>query len=563
VIDSLHNESMCAQVQAASPLTVPYNETEPPRWWRRGVVYQVYPRSFADASGDGTGDIRGIQSRLPYLKALGIDAIWICPWYPSPLNDGGYDVADYRDIHPQFGTLEDAEALIAEARLHDIKVIVDLVPNHTSSEHPWFKAALAAESGSAERDRYIFRPGKGTDGDLPPTNWTAVFGGSAWRRVPDGEWYLHLFDPTQPDLNWENEDVRAEFDDIFRFWIDRGVDGFRIDVAHGLVKDPSYPDVQLDPELLDSSRSGDHPHWDRDGVHEIIRRWRAVLDSSGKDVMMVAEAWVSPDHLALYLRPDEYHQSFNFDFLESPWEISAARIAIDRALDAAATVGSTPTWTLSNHDVMRHATRYGLPDDTKWRTWPVTGPVDDLVVELGLRRARAATLLLLALPGSTYLYQGEELGLPEVWDLPPEVLDDPVWENSGHSQKGRDGCRVPIPWTLAGVSFGFGDAEPWLPQPESFGTMSVAAQTGVPGSTLELYRRALAARAKYLTADEHLAWLELGSNVLAFRRGSGVICVVNFGEDAVTLPNGTILVSSVDDVGSGLPQDAAAWLIPT
>ncbi len=559
---------MCAQEQTGPALTAQYVETEPPRWWRRGVIYQVYPRSFADANGDGTGDIRGIQSRLPYLKGLGVDAIWICPWYPSPLNDGGYDVADYRDINPQFGTLEDAEALIAEARLHEIKVIVDLVPNHTSSEHPWFKAALAAGSGSSERDRYIFRPGKGAGGDLPPTNWTAAFGGSAWRRVPDGEWYLHLFDPTQPDLNWENEDVRAEFDDIFRFWIDRGVDGFRIDVAHGLVKDPCYPDLELpdmelDPELLASSRAGDHPHWDRDGVHEIIRRWRAVLDTSGKDVMMVAEAWVEPDHLALYLRPDEYHQSFNFDFLETPWEISAARIAIDRALVTAATVGSTPTWTLSNHDVMRHATRYGLPDDTKWRNWPLTGPFEDLDPELGLRRARAATLLLLALPGSTYLYQGEELGLPEVWDLPPEVLDDPVWENSGHSQKGRDGCRVPIPWTSAGVSFGFGDAEPWLPQPESFGALSVEAQTGVSGSTLELYRRALDARAKYLTADEYLEWFELGNNVLAFRRGSGVICVVNFGKDAITLPHGTILVSSVEDVGSSLPQDAAAWMIPT
>ena len=543
--------------------TAPIVDTELPRWWRRAVVYQIYPRSFADANGDGTGDVNGIRSRLPHLRDLGVNAIWICPWYPSPLNDGGYDVADYRNINPQFGTLNDAEALIADARQHDIKVIVDLVPNHTSSDHPWFQQALLAAPGSPERGRYIFRPGKGPNGDRPPTNWIAVFGGSAWKRVPDGEWYLHLFDPTQPDLNWENEEVRAEFDDIFQFWIDRGVDGFRVDVAHGLVKDPAFPDVALDPELLASSRTIDHPFWDRDGVHDIIRRWRAVLDASGRDVMMVAEAWVDPSRLPLYLRPDEYHQSFNFEFLETPWEIAAARTAIDGALTSAAAVGSTPTWTLSNHDVMRHATRYGLPNGTNWRTWPVTGPFEDLNVELGLRRARAATLLLLALPGSTYLYQGEELGLAEVWDLPPEVLDDPVWENSGHEQKGRDGCRVPIPWTTTGSSFGFGDGAPWLPQPDFFGKLSVEAQTGVTGSTLEMYRQALGARAKYLTADEQLEWLELGDEVLAFRRGSGVLCIVNFGKDAMTLPTGTILVSSVGGLESVLPQDAAIWLLPT
>lgn len=549
--------------QTGTRSTSPIADTELPRWWRRAVVYQIYPRSFADANGDGTGDVNGIRSRLPHLRDLGVNAIWICPWYPSPLNDGGYDVADYRNINPQFGTLNDAEALIADARQHDIKVIVDLVPNHTSSDHPWFQQALSAAPGSPERGRYIFRPGTGPNGDRPPTNWIAVFGGSAWKRVPDGEWYLHLFDPTQPDLNWENEEVRAEFDDIFKFWIDRGVDGFRVDVAHGLVKDPAFPDVELDAELLAASRTIDHPFWDRDGVHDIIRRWRAVLDASGRDVMMVAEAWVDPSRLPLYLRPDEYHQSFNFEFLETPWEIAAARTAIDRALTGAATVGSTPTWTLSNHDVMRHATRYGLPNDTNWRTWPVTGPFEDLDVELGLRRARAATLLLLALPGSTYLYQGEELGLPEVWDLPPEVLDDPVWENSGHEQKGRDGCRVPIPWTTTGSSFGFGDGAPWLPQPDFFGKLSVEAQTGVTGSTLEMYRQALGARAKYLTADEQLEWLELGDEVLAFRRGSGVLCIVNFGKDAMTLPTGTILVSSVGGLESVLPQDAAIWLLPT
>ncbi len=452
-------------------------------WWRHGLVYQVYPRSFADSDGDGTGDVNGIRSKLPYLRDLGVDAIWISPWYTSPLNDGGYDVADYRDIDPRFGTLADAEALFEDAHAHSIKVIVDLVPNHSSSEHPWFKAALAAGPGSPERARYIFKDGKGKDGSEPPTNWTAVFGGPAWKRVADGQWYLHLFDPTQPDLNWENEEVRAEFDDIFRFWLDRGVDGFRIDVAHGLVKDLTYPDITEDPKVLENSHRLNHPYWDRDGIHEINRRWRAVLDSYDHDVMMVAEAWVDPTHVPLYLRPDEYHQSFNFDFLETEWEIDAVRKAIDRAVTEARTVGSASTWTLSNHDVMRHASRYGLPKKAVWRAWPLSAPVEQLAkqldAELGLRRARAATMLLLALPGSTYIYQGEELGLPDVWDLPPEVLDDPTWENSGHTVKGRDGCRVPIPWARSGPSFGFGDGKPWLPQPARYGELSAEAQTGV------------------------------------------------------------------------------------
>lgn len=534
-------------------------------WWRHGVVYQIYPRSFADSNADGTGDLPGIRSRMPYLRGLGVDAIWVCPWYPSPLKDGGYDVADYRDIHPLFGTLADAEALLADAHEHDIKVIVDLVPNHTSSEHRWFRAALAAGPGSTERARYIFRPGQGDDGSEPPTNWVSVFGGSAWSRVnddpADGEWYLHLFDSSQPDLNWENEEVRAEFDDIFRFWLDRGVDGFRIDVAHGMVKDTTFPDLEIHEEILQSTHVTDHPHWDRPGVHEINRRWRSVLDASGRDVMMVAEAWVRPERHASYLRPDEYHQSFNFDFLTTPWDRDAAFTAIDRSIVAAMAVGSTSTWTLSNHDVMRHATRYGLPPDVNWRTWPLTGPSELLDATRGLRRARAAALLLMALPGSLYLYQGEELGLPEVWDLPPEVLDDPVWEDSGHTQKGRDGCRVPLPWTSDGPSLGFGDAEPWLPQPDQFASLSVEAQTGAAGSTLELYREGLALRRTMFTGDESFAWVDLGDEVLAFRRGSGTLCVVNFGHSSIELPEGEVLLTSdeLDNEGA-LPGDTAAWV---
>jgi len=533
-------------------------------WWRHGVVYQIYPRSFADSTGDGTGDIDGIRSRLPYLHDLGVDAIWVCPWYRSPMADGGYDVTDYRAIDERFGDLSAAERLIAAAHDHGIRIIVDLVPNHTSSEHAWFRAALAADPGSPERDRYVFRAGRGPDGSEPPTNWASVFGGPAWQRVEDGDWYLHLFDPSQPDLNWENEDVRAEFDDIFRFWLDRGVDGFRIDVAHGLVKDQRFPDVAETDRLLESSLVLDHPYWGRDGVHEINRRWRGLLDDSGRDVMMVAEAWVHPTILPLYLRPDEYHQSFNFDFLSAPWGHDAAKAAIERALEAATSVGSTPTWTLSNHDVMRHPTRYGLPADTNWRRWPLEGPHDDLDQELGLRRAAAAALLLMALPGSLYLYQGEELGLPDVWDLPVEVLDDPVWENSGHRQKGRDGCRVPIPWTTSGPSFGFGSGASWLPQPDVFGEFSVESQDGVTGSTLSMYRTALRLRSELFSADEAFTWLEPwasdGAEAFAFRRGSGTVCVVNFGPEDLSLPDGDALISSAPLVDGRLPSDAAAWI---
>ena len=443
--------------------------------------------------------------------------------------------------------------------------IVDIVPNHTSSEHEWFRAAIAAAPGSPERARYVFREGRGPDGSEPPNNWTAVFGGPAWRRVPDGQWYLHLFDPTQPDLNWEHEEVRAEFDSIFRFWLDRGVDGFRVDVAHGLVKDQTFRDLDTSSKVLENSHDLDHPHWDRDGIHDIIRRWRAVLDASDRDVMMVAEAWVHPTRVPLYLRPDEYHQAFNFEFLETPWDVQAARVddqQVDhrsgrRRLDADVDVVEP------RRDAARHPVT-GCRTGTNWRQWPLTGPHDVLDPELGLRRARAASVLLMALPGSLYLYQGEELGLPEVWDLPPEVLDDPVWPNSGHTQKGRDGCRVPIPWTVDGPSFGFGDGDPWLPQPAGFGALSVAAQAGVAGSTLELYREALALRSRWCTADETIEWLDdvAGGEALAFRRGSGLVCVVNYGSAPVALPTGTVVLASVPGVAATLPHDAAAWIVP-
>jgi alpha-glucosidase len=539
-------------------------------WWRHAAVYQIYVRSFADSNGDGTGDVNGIRSRLGYLRDLGVDAVWINPWYRSPLADGGYDVADYRDIEPRFGTLADAEALIAEASAEGIRVIADLVPNHTSDQHPWFQEALAAPPGHASRARYHFLPGTSRGGSQPPNDWRSAFGGPAWTQVDDGEWYLHLFNAGQPDLNWEHPEVRAEFEDILRFWLDRGIAGFRVDVAHALVKDMSYPDIGARRSTRHAGGHpwfDDHPHWDRDGLHEIARGWRRVLDeyvARGIETMMVAEAWVaSQERLARFLRSDEYHQSFNFDFLVTPWDAAAMRVVVGESLAAAASVGSTPTWVLSNHDVVRHATRYGLPAGTDAAAWLLDGPHDALDDGRGLRRARAAALLMLALPGSAYLYQGDELGLPEVWDLPIDALDDPVWRQSKHTRKGRDGCRVPIPWTSEGPSFGFGDGPAWLPQPRSFAAVAVSAQTGVEGSTLELYRATLAARRRWMTGDESLTWLESPDAVLAFERGSGAQCWVNMSDGPVDLPAGrSVVVASEPVVAGALAADAAAWLAP-
>ena len=525
-------------------------------------MYQVYIRSFADGNGDGTGDIAGLRSRLPYLRGLGVDAVWVNPWYESPLHDGGYDVADYRQIDPRFGTLDEATEFIAEAGRQGIRVLVDLVPNHTSWDHPWFREALAAGPGSEARRRYHFLPGRGRDGELPPNDWRAVFGGSAWERVDDGEWYLHLFDVSQPDLDWTHPEVRDHMRDVLRFWLDRGAAGFRVDVAYALTKHPDYPDVGDEGETR--QRAGDlanHPYWDRDDLHEIVRDWRRILDGYA-DTMMVAEAWVTDwERLARYVRPDEYHQAFDFDFLESPWDPAAMRAAVERALAGAGSVGSVPTWVLSNHDVVRHATRYGLPQDVVAKDWLLRGDRALLDPELGLRRARAAALLMLALPGSVYLYQGEELGLGEVHDLPLDVLDDPIWVRSDHTEKGRDGCRVPIPWTPSRPSFGFGDDGAWLPQPDWFGPLAVAAQEGKAGSTLELYRSALHLRREWLVEDEKLEWLDLGDEVLAFRRGSDVACVVNFGAHPAPLPAGEVLLTSNPLLTSTpLPPDTAAWI---
>src|SRR5947209_1313053 len=423
------------------------------RWWRSAVVYQVYIRSFADANGDGVGDIAGLRSRLPYIAELGVDAIWVNPWYRSPMKDAGYDVSDLRAIDPRFGTLTEAKAMIAEAHALGLRVLLDLVPNHLSDQHVWFQQALAAGPGSDERARFIFRGGRGAHGEQPPNDWTSGFGGSAWSRVTErdgrpGQWYLHLFAPEQPDLDWTNPQVRDEFEDAIRFWFDLGVDGFRIDVAHGLAKAPGLPDIgalvwpPVGPDPVD------HPHWDRDEVHEIYRRWRALADSYDDPRVFVAEAWVhNPERLARYVRHDELHTAFNFDFLLTPWEPEALRTSVVAAMGAHEAVGAAPTWVLSNHDTVREVSRYARPQNVRplRRLNDVLGLPADFA--LGVRRARAAALLMLALPGGAYVYQGEELGLPEVEDLPGDALRDPAWEQSGRTDRGRDGCRVPLPWS--------------------------------------------------------------------------------------------------------------------
>ena len=526
-------------------------------WWRTAVVYQIYIRSFADSDGDGIGDINGIRNRLGYLRSLGVDAIWITPWYPSPLLDGGYDVSDYRNINELFGSLDEAATLIEEAHDRGIRVIIDLVPNHTSWDHEWFREAIASAKGSRARSRYHFAKGKGWRGRRPPTNWQSVFGGSTWERLSDGAWYLHIFDKSQPDLNWENEEVQAEFDEIIRFWLDRGVDGLRIDVAHGMIKDPGFPDIRDRSAMLDSINAEDHPFWDRPGIHDINRRWRAVLDEYD-DRMMVAEAWVNSDRLRDYLRPDEYHQSFNFDLLSAPWDADEFAAAIERAVTNAEVVGASPTWVLSNHDVMRHVTRYALPEGADWRRWPVTGPHDILDEELGRRRARSAVMITLALPGSAYLYQGEELGLPEVWDLPEHVLDDPTWERTSHEERGRDGCRVPVPWTTDGPSLGFGEGDAWLPQPPGFALLAVARQADAPESMLAHYRRLLARRRDWLLGDQSVV-IEVDDQVLTISRESGPRCVVNMGDQPVSLPSGVVVEAS-EAIDGTLPPDCAVWL---
>ncbi len=519
-------------------------------WWRSAVFYQIYPRSFADSSGDGLGDLGGIRDRLGYLELLGVDALWICPVMRSPMADGGYDVSDPRDIDPLFGSPETLDEVIAEAHDRGIRVTMDLVPNHTSDRHPWFIDASEAAPGSPARARYIFRNGRGPDGALPPNNWPSVFGGPAWTRIiePDGspgQWYLHLFAPEQPDLNWENPEVIADFEHTMRFWLDRGIDGFRIDVAHGMAKPPGLPDMDsaaVEAKLLVHDDSD--PRFNNPGVHDIHRRLRKVLDEYPAAVS-IGEVWVDDNvRFGEYVRSDELHLAFNFRLAETPFDAVKIRAAMDNSLSAVAGAGAVPTWTLSNHDIEREVTRYGGG-------------------ALGLARARAMALLELALPGAVFVYNGAELGLPNVDDLPEDVLRDPVWERSGHTRRGRDGCRVPIPWEGAAPPFGFtAGSTSWLPIPESWADRTVEAELENLDSTLSLYRTALELRRTRTEFDgDTIDWYGGPEDCLAFRRPGGLICVLNASAAPIALPPGTVLLASAPLDAALLPPDAAAWLV--
>jgi alpha-glucosidase len=537
-------------------------------WWRTAVIYQIYPRSFSDSSGDGIGDLPGVTAHLDDLVSLGVDALWLSPFQRSPQKDAGYDVSDYCDVDPLFGTLADFDTMLAEAHGRGIRVIVDLVPNHSSDQHRWFQEALAAGPGSRERARYLFRDGKGLDGDVPPNNWESVFGGPAWTRVIEadgtlGQWYLHLFDSSQPDFDWSNEEVREEFRRILRFWLDRGVDGFRVDVAHGLIKADGLPDYTPDPE--GGSMGGDAadvPYWGQDGVHEIYRDWHRVLAEYDGDRALCAEAWMpTPEQTALWVRPDEMHQAFNFSYLETGWDAAALREVIDTSLRVYGEVGAPSTWVLSNHDVVRHASRLALTAENPQGHGIGPDSVGKPIPDVGLRRARAATTVMLALPGSAYLFQGEELGLPEVIELDDDARQDPTWFRTGGERYGRDGCRVPIPWSSAAPAYGFSPTgESWLPQPSEWAHLARDVQVGDEASTLSLYRTLLAARRARHLGEGSIEWLDgFDEHVVAFRNGTLTV-VANTGSTPVALPDGIVIAASGPLGEATLPADTAVWL---
>ncbi|MEV0588288.1 glycoside hydrolase family 13 protein [Nonomuraea sp. NPDC050310] len=528
-------------------------------WWRSAVVYQVYPRSFAGGGREGT--LAGLRARLGHLAGLGVDAVWLTPFYPSPLADGGYDVADHCGVDPRYGTLDDFGALVAEAGALGIRVIVDIVPNHCSAEHPWFRQALAAPPGSPERERFVFRD--------RPNNWISKFGGPAWSQAPDGQWYLHLFDAAQPDWNWRHPDVVALFERTLRFWLDRGVAGFRIDVANMLFKQEGLPDVAAPGLTPLRPEAGATPYENQPELLELYRSWRKILDGYPGDRTTVAEIWFdAAEHAEPYLGGDGLAQLFDFRLMPCPWEAAAFRAVIDDSHRLARRSGGSIPWVLGNHDVPRMVTRFGIDQDlVRQPTAEVLLGQVEVDVALGTRRARAAALLQLALPGSAYLYQGDELGLPEHLAIPAERRQDPMFERTGRAFIGRDGCRVPLPWSGEAPPYGFpaGDSPElgtWLPQPPGWGPLTVAAQEADPGSTLALYRRALAERRAHpALGDGDLEWLDLGPDLLAFRREPGFTLVTNFGPGAAELPaHEAVLLASGPLDGSLLPADTTVWL---
>ena len=543
---------------------MPLHEAKPgSQWWRSGVIYQIYPRSFADGNGDGMGDLVGITQRLSSLASLGIDAVWLSPFYNSPQKDAGYDVSNYVDVDPLFGTLDDFDKLIAEAHRLGIRVMIDLVPNHTSSEHEWFQIALKAAPGSTERSYYHFKDGRGKDGELPPNNWQSMFGGPAWTRAKDGQWYVHLFDSSQPDLNWENPAVREEFENILRFWLDRGVDGFRVDQPHAMAKAKGLPDHPYVEEAGAGFIEGreNPPMWFQDSVHEIFRDWRKILESYLGDRAMCGEAYVLPlSFMALWVRPDEFHQTFNFRFLDAGWDRQALISAINESFEAFDEVGAPSTWVLNNHDVLRHVSRFG---GDYGRTTASDGvgpnnPQPDNI--LGLRKARAATLFMLGLPGASYLYQGEELGLPDHTTIADEHRQDPTFARTQGQRVGRDGCRVPLPWEKGNASNGFNETGlAWLPQPASYAALSRDQQVGNPDSTLELYRSALKVRSELKLGEGSFDWVKTEPE-LSYQNGN-VKVIHNFSQTPIEL-DGKVLLSSMplDESGKLSPNDTA-WIL--
>ena len=550
-------------------------------WWRQAVIYQIYPRSFKDSNGDGIGDLKGITSKIDYLSSLNVDAVWLSPFYPSALADGGYDVDDYRDVDPKLGSLADFDEMLSKLHEVGIRVFVDIVPNHSSNRHEWFKEAIAAEPGSPARNRYIFRDGKGVNGELPPTNWPSHFAPSAWTHESamggkHNQWYCHLFAPEQPDFNWDNREIEDDFLKTLKFWADRGVDGFRIDVAHALKKDLSEPlkDQDRYPDLV-NRKVGDNILFDRDEVHEIYKEWRQLFNQYDPPRVAVAEAYVPADRLALYASADELGQAFNFELLNANFNAQEFKNVIDRGITQAKALGSSSTWCLNNHDQMRPATKYGLlptVDQIRWKNSAgKTSPLDE---KLGVRSAIAASMLIMALPGCTYIYQGEELGLHEVLGIPEDQIQDPQFLRNHKVDVGRDGCRVPLPWSSAGSSFGFGDGGSHLPQPEWFANNSVELESKDPQSPLSTFRKALELR-KGLVAAEKMQWHETGdANVLHFSRPNGWHCITNFGRGHFDLTGkgeilhssaplaqaGIYLIHGVETRGNDLPPATTVWL---
>jgi alpha-glucosidase len=549
-----------------------HNATSGSEWWRSGVIYQIYPRSFADANGDGVGDLKGIEQKLDSLAALGIDAVWLSPFFKSPQKDGGYDVADYIDVDPLFGTLQDFDSMLAKAHSLGLRVMIDLVPNHTSDQHQWFQKALASAPGSAEREFYHFKDGLGENGELPPNNWVSMFGGTAWTRVTEkdgtpGQWFVHLFDSSQPDLNWSNEKVQEAFEEILRFWLDRGVDGFRVDQPHAMAKAKDLPDHPYVAEAGAGFIEGreNPPMWFQEEVHPIFRRWRQILESYSGDRAMCGEAYVYPLSLmAQWVRPDEFHQTFNFRFLDAGWDAKKLFDAINESFEAFDGVGAPSTWVLNNHDVMRHRSRFG---GSYGRTTASDGvgpnqPQPDN--ELGLKIAKGATLFMLGLPGASYLYQGEELGLPEHTTLENKFRQDPTFARTKGTRVGRDGCRVPLPWDQSSDSSGFSaTGKAWLPQPDSYRELARAIQESDASSTLAFYKNALAIRKELALGEGSFGWVEghTGPESLAYEN-SGIRVIYNFGKNPIDLGNSKVLISSQPLVGGQLETNSCVWVKP-